>query len=365
MVTEAFIFEALVKEIFVEAGIETTNKLGKVFDLVLESEGVNYLVEVKYYKTMRAQVSHIKKAITNVKKYAEAKSDEIDESIGCILVISSYLDPLMKSALELEEDTIIIDLLDLISITSIIPELREKLVNLLEIPNDILLHLHGRDIKEIFPSSSSSSSSIGEFETDCSSPILECKNFEPCFIEYEEDISESEGLIIKLKNLPLGKRYWSKYESLMILILQLLFKNDLKGWRTQYNSATKLNRYDCVCGVKKNSEFWVFLIEQLKSKYVLFEFKNYSKEIGQGEVLTTEKYLFDNAFRKVAIICTRQGANASALEMCMGAMRESGRLIVILNDDDIIEMLKLEDNGSDPSDYLLNKVDDFLMRLSR
>ena len=51
--------------------------------------------------------------------------------------------------------------------------------------------------------------------------------------------------------------------------------------------------------------------------------------------------------------------------MSQGAMRESGKLLITLSDEQVIEMLNKKDNGSDPSDYLFGIVDNFLLTLPR
>lgn len=349
---EAREFEFLVEEIFNATEYFETVKKQEQYDLHLEKDGSQYVVEIKYYRTMRAQSQLINKALNFLSKVQERKQDEIDDGVIAILVVSSYLELELKQTIEEDNDIIVIDLLDLISLTSHSLDLRDKLVRFLEIPDDILINQRGRDIDDI----------LIRFQGEDGGGIC-CQQME-CLDEDLVD-SYSEYLIDKLKILPSGKDNWKKYEELMVTILKYLFEGDLNGWESQYESENKLNRYDCVCSIKKNTDFWSFVVEQLKSNYILLEFKNYTSEIGQGEVLTTEKYLYDNAFRKIALIFSRKGANASALEMCNGAMRENGRLILVLSDDDIIEMLFREDRGDDPSDYLFDKVDKFLMKLSR
>ncbi|HAU5789162.1 TPA: hypothetical protein JD367_04035 [Citrobacter freundii] len=355
MMHEAREFEVLVEEIFNATEYFDTVKKQEQYDLYLERNGNQYIVEIKYYRTMRAQTQLVNKAIGFLSKIKERKQDEIDDGVIAILAVSAYLELELKQTIEEDNDIVVIDLLDLISLTSHSPELRDRLVRFLEIPDNILINQRGRGIDDVLIRLQGGSISFGE--------SIYCQPME-CLSEGLVD-NHSEHLINKLKTLPSGKDNWKEYEGLMITILQYLFEGDLNGWVSQCESENKLNRYDCVCSIKKNTDFWSFVVEQLKSNYILLEFKNYTDEIGQGAVLTTEKYLYENAFRKIALIFSRKGANASALEMCNGAMRENGRLILVLNDNDIIEMLLREDRGGDPSDYLFDKVDNFLMRLSR
>ena len=102
-----------------------------------------------------------------------------------------------------------------------------------------------------------------------------------------------------------------------------------------------------------------------KSKYVIFEFKNYNKPITQKEIYTTEKYLYAKALRSVGIIIAAHGYDENAYWAAKGCLRENGKLIILLDTDDLIEMNKLKQNSEDPSIYLLDKLDVMLSELEK
>jgi hypothetical protein len=113
------------------------------------------------------------------------------------------------------------------------------------------------------------------------------------------------------------------------------------------------------------TEFWSFLVDHLNSRYIIFEFKNYVGKIKQGQVLTTEKYLLERGLRKVAIILTRDGADKNAFKMMQGAMREHGKLMLVVDDVILCKMLHMKERGEDPTDCLFELTDDFLLSLPR
>ena len=49
----------------------------------------------------------------------------------------------------------------------------------------------------------------------------------------------------------------------------------------------------------------------------------------------------------------------------IGCLKESGKLIVGLDDNDLIKMVYMKENGEEPSDYLLDKVEQILMSVSK
>jgi hypothetical protein len=179
-----------------------------------------------------------------------------------------------------------------------------------------------------------------------------------------EDRAGSE-LSRQLRALKRGKATWAAYEKLCDRILRYLFPQDLHGWHRQRRTDDGLNRFDYVCRIRPTTDFWRFLIEHLNSRYVLFEFKNYTGRIKQGQILTTEKYLLEKGLRRVAIIVTRAGAHKDAITMTQGAMRENGKLMLIIDDAKMGNMLVMKERGEDPTDLLFDLTDEFLLSLPR
>lgn len=168
-----------------------------------------------------------------------------------------------------------------------------------------------------------------------------------------------------MKSIPGGKKGWSGYEAKCTEILKYLFDLDLTGWQTQQRTDDGLNRFDLVNRIRTVSDFWIFICNELGSRYVVFEFKNYRLKVSQGQVLTTEKYLHKRALRSVAFLISRKGFSDNALKFSQGAMREYGKLIINLTDEDLCNMLDMKERGDDPNDYMFEKVDSFLMSLPR
>jgi hypothetical protein len=168
-----------------------------------------------------------------------------------------------------------------------------------------------------------------------------------------------------LKNIPSGNADATNFENACIRALKYLFHSDLVGWHEQLETHDNLHRRDLICRVLPHSDVWKFIMSDLQSRYVIFEFKNYTDPIGQQEIITTERYLYPTALRRVAIMISPKGTNASAQKVIDGAMREEGKLILSMTVDEVAKLLTGKDEGSDPNVFLFEKVDGFLMRLSR
>lgn len=195
-----------------------------------------------------------------------------------------------------------------------------------------------------------------------------------------------DDLIKKLKNLPTGNKNSSEYEDLCFNIIDALFGQHFYGWNSKNLDSTKkkffqlgipneeqsnnkpYQKRDLVVPIREVNtlpDFWKFISRTLNSRYVTFEFKNYSTRIDQTQIYTTEKYLYPRALRSVAIIFTRHGIDENGRFTINGAIRENGKFILILDDKEVIEMLEKSKDGSDITDLLFYKIDDLLMKLPR
>ncbi len=115
---------------------------------------------------------------------------------------------------------------------------------------------------------------------------------------------------------------------------------------------------------KQTSTFWLSLSQDFRCRYIVFEFKNYTNEISQNQIYTTEKYLYPSALRSVAIIIARNGADAGALRATQGALREMGKVILILDMNQLFDLLRAKDRGTEPSDIMVDHLDRLLTTIA-
>jgi hypothetical protein len=338
-------FEDLVQRILEARGFSVTphsprGDAGYDFTGFLKNQ--RWAIEVKYYRTDRAQPHLIEAAARRVAQFREQAS-----SYRGMLIVSCTLPAEMRAAFELKFSILFVDRVDLKMWTAGSPLLSEEL--------DVLM---GASIK-----------AKEEVAVSRDDPLERVPSEPPIDLEFVSplpptDVRGSE-LCADLKLIKPGKVAWPHYEAFCAQALKYLFPNDLEGWHKQKRTDDGLNRFDFVCRLRPTTEFWNFLIDHLNSRYVLFEFKNYTDKIAQGQILTTEKYLLERALRRVALIFTRKGPDDDAIKMTQGAMREHGKLMLVIDDDKLCKMLHLKERGEDPSDYLFNLADDFLLSLPR
>jgi hypothetical protein len=133
-------------------------------------------------------------------------------------------------------------------------------------------------------------------------------------------------LCSEIKAIPSGKPAAKKFEAKVLEALRYIFDGDLTAWSPQKSTVGGLSIYDVIARVISENDFWKTIVNQFRSRYIIFEFKNYTRKIKQGQIYTTEKYLFLAALRSTAIIISRNGADRNPEIATHGALREGGKL---------------------------------------
>lgn len=318
-------FEKWVAKLFLEAKyfVEQnvrSETLKTEIDIVAEKDDMKYCVEIKY--------SHITdSAIRQICLVAE------EINMIPILVTAHCVDEeKLNKYKQINSDLIVVDIRNLLYAVKDYPKMRNELVAILTY----------------------SVESIEPKEGFISIDALHHDNL-------------TESLIKEMESCVAGRPFFRKYEELCVELLRNIFSDDLALWRVQENSNNDLYRFDLFCRIKDGNQkaFWAILERYFKSKYIIFEFKNYSTEITQREIYTTERYLYAKALRSVAIIVSANGYNSNAYWASKGCLRENGKLILLLDSKDLIEMNRIKLDNEDPSDYLLNKLDELLLELEK
>lgn len=164
-----------------------------------------------------------------------------------------------------------------------------------------------------------------------------------------------------------------QFEAKCIECLLFLFSDSLSAPAAQKASHRGRNIVDYIARLQPATAFWNLLLSDFGARYIVFEFKHYRKRITQGQILTTEKYLYLAARRSVAIIISQLGSDPGALEVARGALREHGKLILSLTVEDICTMLHAKDAAMGDGEFelvdvekpLFDVLDDMLMRIDR
>mgnify|MGYP004542060721 FL=1 len=321
--------EEFVEQLFLDNGYTVQREMivGKIkIDFLAEKDKKKYVIEVKRGDFDSSKINYIANML-----------DECTKGTNYIpiLVLFSRRSGIIKERLVGNYNINVIDISNLLYLVSNNQKMKDKLINLLDF----------------------STESIIEKELDFN---IDLKQYKKC-------MKSNYGYIEKLEAIIAGKKNAQQYEKFCIDILKYLFNDTLSLWEEQQKSNDDLFRFDLICKIKNNinNEFFNTIENYFSSKYIIFEFKNYIEEITQREVYTTEKYLYKTALRTVAILLTRNGVDKNGIKAIKGTLRENGKLIIVLDDSDIKQMVYAKEHGEDYIEILINKLDKMLVSLEK
>lgn len=348
----AYQFEKLVSDIFQAEGFVAKQisvpHAGAVHrpDLTLESKsGRTAVVEVKFFRSRSLSPSVILEVVLRIEFLRrETKSDR------SVLVTSARVPQLLQRSLQTDNPRLVIyDYDSLRAIASNHPPLAKQLENLFR---ETMIAVD----PQVVPEEGKTYSTETLNDTPRGPSLSSSVNFEAPI---------GASLCAEIREVKSGRQHARKFEQKIESALRYIFDTDLTAWSPQPVTDTGMSRFDLIARVSSDHEVWKMLKERFQSQYIIFECKNYVDKIRQGEIYSTEKYLYLKALRGVAFIISRNGAHKNALAAARGALREHGKLIVNLSIDDVCKLLALRDGAQDHNGFLFDQIDEMLMKLER
>jgi hypothetical protein len=331
------LFQQLGYEVNIEPKVDIINP-----DLLLKKNEKKTIVEIKMYKNRFISRNVIEIAVEQILKYKRSfENKPAYKNFEYYLILFCEFNHQQKKQIFEQYGITIWDISNMLYICSGNTEFSKELTKLLYYP-----------ISEIMPNK--------PLDKDIKlPPSVETFEFS------EQKIFES--LVERLANCNLGKeeKAAQEYENICTDIINFLFGSEFTQISKQHNTGDDMFRMDLLCGIKGSSEFWELLRQHYNTRFVVFEFKNYKEPLQQNLIFVTEKYLFNAALRNVAIIISRKGFSKTALNAALGILKEDGKLVIDLTDDDLLKMLHKKIDGEEPSEYLLDKLEILLMSVSK
>lgn len=325
------------------------NMQNQGWDFIVYKDNRKIWVECKTYKSQVVSPSTANSLLKAI-LMQKIKQDISQEDI-ILLIVLSKIPSLQKDEIYNRYKIIILDIDNLVFYSKSNPPLLKQLSQITYFPID---YIEGSPSKE--------AEEVGVFFVATKGEFI---------FETEKEVTETSNLIQKLKDCKSGKKYSGDYEDICEEIIRALFEaNYFNRLTRQHKTKDEHFRMDLIGSLKINQSnedsmhpLLQMLVRHYNSHFVVFEFKNYSKEIDQNLIYITEKYLFDAALRNVAFIISRKGFSTSAKFAAESCLKEHGKLILDVTEEDLVKML--EAKSDEAADLLLTKLEEFLMGISK
>ncbi len=184
------------------------------------------------------------------------------------------------------------------------------------------------------------------------------------FFQLEPEEDKFDLLIRRLRGCPAGTSDWGKYQSLVGEVLETICCPPLKPPMPQKNDGAKKNRRDYIlANYSREKDTWEFLRDRYDADYIVVDAKNSGKCITKQDVLQIANYLKRNGTGLFGIIIARKGTNSTSDYAIREMWLYEHKMIVVLNDDDLEQMILARKNGADPAELILKKIEYFRLSI--
>ena len=132
-----------------------------------------------------------------------------------------------------------------------------------------------------------------------------------------------------------------------------------------YESANtaKTNRRDIILPNYSENGFWQFLRDNYFAHYIVIDAKNLTKYIEKKDVLQVSNYLKKFGTGLFGMVISRNKPHSNAILTQREHWIADNKLILFLQDEDIVQMLTMKDSSGNPEDVIRQKIEDFRLSL--
>lgn len=171
----------------------------------------------------------------------------------------------------------------------------------------------------------------------------------------------TEGLLKELDEIPAGKDDWSRYQRVCGNILEFLFCPPLEKPISEHSNREGTNRRDFILPnyTTDSTNFWAQMRLLYEAHFVVVDAKNWSGQIDKDEVLKIANYLSAHGAGLFGILMSRKGGDSSAEVTQREQWMQHRKMIVILDDSDVRQMLAMHTSNGSPADLIRQKIEDF------
>jgi hypothetical protein len=187
--------------------------------------------------------------------------------------------------------------------------------------------------------------------------------FKRIFLNTRARATPQEKLINELKLCPAGHEGWAEYQRLIGRILSDLFCPPLIQPLAEHSDASRANRRDFIFPNYASDGFWHFLRTRYAADYIVVDAKNGKGKITKAHVLQMVNYLKVHGVGLFGIILCRSGANPGARVTIREHWLSHNKLVIVLDDSDLENMLLAKAAGGDSATVLSDRIQEFRLSM--
>lgn len=168
----------------------------------------------------------------------------------------------------------------------------------------------------------------------------------------------ADDLLERLAAIPPGPN-WTEYQKLCREIAEFLFCPPLSSPLWERPNFSSVNRRDLILPNYALDGLWAYLRTRYQADYVVIDAKNYSESIKKDEILQIANYLQRHGVGLFALIFSRAEPDSRLLYTLREQWVLHDKMIIVLSDSDVRQMLSDKRSDTDPTELLRQKIEDF------
>ncbi|MCP2341032.1 hypothetical protein [Actinomadura rupiterrae] len=170
------------------------------------------------------------------------------------------------------------------------------------------------------------------------------------------------AFIDRLENISPGMAHWRLYQRFCRDLLEYLFCPPLNApiWESENDSGT--NRKDIIFPNYSTQGIFAWIYTRYRGEYIVVDAKNHHAPIGKDAIVQLANYLSDHGAGKFGLVISRQGEDSTSYEVRREQWSTNQKMICVLSDDDLLQMLSTKESGGDPAQLIQQKIEDFRIR---
>jgi hypothetical protein len=179
----------------------------------------------------------------------------------------------------------------------------------------------------------------------------------------EPALPTEQVLTQRLQAVQPGKKDWVDYQKLIAEIVEYLFHPPLSRVLTEVANQPKTNRRDFIMPNYAVSGFWNYMRQYYDAHYVVGDAKNLANPMSKNAVLQVANYLSQHGVGLFGMVVTRIPGDRASQVTRREQWLYHRKLILAIDDTDIRQMIAIKASGSDPSELIRQKIEDFRLAI--
>ena len=172
-----------------------------------------------------------------------------------------------------------------------------------------------------------------------------------------------DALLERLRQCPPGREHWLVYQRLVGDILSALFCPPLGPVSEQNADGDYANRRDFILPNYAETGPWAYLERKYQAELIPVDAKNSNKPVQKNDILQVAHYLKRGGLGLFGLIFSRYGLNRAGERHLQDIWNFDGKMLVVLDDSDVEQMLLMKRSEQDPCQVILEKIQEFRLRI--